>query len=289
MNIWKKIRRSNLFAAREFLEEREHFCVNAISRLNSGTVQNIWAAFEGAADTTASVSALLLYGNRMLFPVFRFSSEKIGEFKNNGMPLPLLFSLVLKGNSLHAAQGLADDMDLLENALEKKGVVPASKYDYELRSFDCSMDIPVKTPPGLTVRKAEYADIDELFPLQAAYEKEEVLPKGAEFNPALCRRVLESLIASNMVITAEIGGRLVGKININAQSYNRFQIGGNYVLPEYRSRGIARAMTAALIREFSPQKNHFTLFVKKINIPARKVYDNLGFKKIADYRITYFS
>lgn len=289
MNIWKKLRQTSQTDVISFLEERENYCVSAISRLNTGTIQNVWAAFGINTAKPSSVSALLLYGKRLLFPVFHFSSEKIEEFKKNGMPLPFLFPLALKSNPLHAAQGLANDMDLLEDALKTKGIVPSSKHDYELRSFDYAKDFSVKSPPGLIIRRARESDTGKLFPLQAGYEKEEVLPKGSEFNPALCRKILESLIADNLVLTAELEGKLAGKININAQSYNRLQIGGVYVLPEYRSRGIARAMTAALIREFSSQKNRFTLFVKKTNTPACKVYDSLGFEKIADYRISYFS
>jgi len=299
LNIWKKLRHSTQIVP--FLEERENYCVSAISRFNSGTLKNVWAAFKPNTPQTPSINALLLYGKRLLFPVFHYSSEMVEEFKHNGMPIPFLLAFILKRDSLHAAQGLADDMDLLESALEKKNIVPVSRYDYELRSFDCTGGEPspfgfggLSGPgrpdiTGLVIRRAEVSDIDALFPLQAAYEKEEVLPKGAELNPSSCRMILGSLIINKMILVAELEGRLVGKININAQSYNRFQIGGNYVAPEYRSHGIARAMTAALIREFSTQKNRFTLFVKKTNIPARKVYDNLGFTIIGDYRISYFS
>jgi predicted GNAT family acetyltransferase len=132
------------------------------------------------------------------------------------------------------------------------------------------------------------SDTDALFPLQTGYEKEEVLPPGAKFYPASCRKVLESLIVGNMIMTAELEGKLVGKININGYSNKYFQIGGVYVLPEYRNMGIARAMTFSLIREYAHIKKYFTLFVKKKNIPARRVYDNTGFEKIADYRITYY-
>ena len=294
MNIWKKIHRTGHTDIISFLKEREDYCVNAIARLNSGTINTIWAAYKPGTHKGSSICALLLYGKRFLFPVFNFSFEQTAEFKKHCLPLPFLFPFVLKNDPLHAIQGLAEDLDLLENALKKKGIVSASQYDYELRSFNNStakknQEITVKIPPGLLIRKAEASDLNQLLPLQAGYEKEEVLPKGAEFNPAACCRTVESLITEDLVLTAELKGKLVGKININAKSYNRFQIGGVYVLPEYRSTGIARAMTAALIREYTPFINHFILFVKKTNIPARKVYDKLGFTVIEDYRISYFS
>ena len=287
MNIWKKLWR--LTQIPPFLEEHEEYCVSAISRFNNKVIENVWASFGQNPAKEHSVRALLLYGKQLLFPVFGFAPEKTREYKKYGLPLPPLFPLFLKNENLHAAQGMADDMELLENALEGKGIIPISKYDYELRRFDYSADLPVTALPGLVIRRAEASDANELFPLQAAYEKEEVLPRGVQFNPALCRRILESLIADNVILAAELEGRLVGKININAESYNRFQIGGVYVLPEYRSLGIARAMTAVLINSFAPQKKRFTLFVKNNNTPARRAYDSLGFKVIGEYRISYYT
>jgi ribosomal protein S18 acetylase RimI-like enzyme len=297
MNMWKKLRKSHLSGVDAFLREREGGCVSAISRFCAGIINNVWAAvFPPAsspasplASSPASLSALLLYGKGLLFPVFHFSSAKKEEFLAEGMPLPLFFRQVLKNDPLHAVQGVADDMDILEAALRKKGLFPASSYDYELRVLTHSVPESGGTSlPGLLIRKPKTADTGALFPLQAGYEKEEVLPRGAQFDPAVCRKGIEYLIAGGMILTAELKGHLVGKININAQSHSCLQIGGVYVLPEYRSLGIAQAMTAALIRELTPLGKRFTLFVKKANAPARRVYDKLGFVKSGDYRISYY-
>jgi predicted GNAT family acetyltransferase len=80
----------------------------------------------------------------------------------------------------------------------------------------------------------------------------------------------------------------VGKININAESFTRLQIGGVYVDPACRGRGIGGALIAGFIRLFAFREKGFTLFVKKQNAAARRVYDRIGFTKLADYRIDYF-
>jgi len=329
VKFWKKLRKSALaggepaaFSAAAdggglegFLREREALCVNAVSRLYSGMIAHAWAAAApsrgaGAAAVTPAdrICGLLLYGKKILFPVFDFPPAAAAEFLQKVMPLPRFLALVVKSDPLHAAQGLAADMDMLEAALGKKGVFPSARYEYELRGLDCQRASFLKEPggtggpmggtggppgslcgpPGLAIRRAEMADAGALFPLQAGYEQEEVLPRGAAFNAESCRRGLERLLAGDMVLAAELEGRFVGKINVNARSLNFFQIGGVYVLPEYRRLGIARAMTAALVREFSALKGRFTLFVKKINAPALRVYESLGFTKTGDYRISYF-
>ncbi|GHV84933.1 hypothetical protein AGMMS50230_05410 [Spirochaetia bacterium] len=290
--MWKKAGKRKLPAVEAFLRRRECFCVGAVSRFLGGP-DYIWTAPSARQDHAGQdqLAALLLYCRQLLFPVFNLSPPEAAEFRMTGMPLPSFFSLVLLTMPLHAMQGLAEDMDLLEITLEKRKILPAVKFDYELRSFEADPENPPpvpKGPPGLIIRKSEPEDINGLFPLQAAYEKEEVLPPGAEFNPAVCLKGLEYLVAGNKTLTAELDGMLVGKININAQSFNRFQIGGVYVLPEFRNLGIARIMTVSLIRELSSRKKDFTLFVKKANAPARKVYDKIGFAKIGDYRINYY-
>ena len=302
MKFWKKLHKSPL--TEQFLRRREDYCVSAISRFNAGITNNVWAApsrrLQNKQPDSYTIYALLLYGRQMLFPVFDFPESQSKEISAKGLPLPLFFPTILKNNLLHAAQGLAPDMDILEKALQKNGFFSASRYDYELRSLELAENgstggnhaginsLAGNTPPGLMFRRAEMADTDALYPLQAAYETEEVLPQGAQLNPVHCRLGLERLITAQSVLAAQLDGKLVGKININAQSYTRFQIGGVYVLPEFRGLGIAQAMTAALIREFAPQKNRFTLFVKKGNIAAIRVYDKIGYKKIGDYRIAYY-
>ena len=302
MKFWKKLHKSPI--TEQFLRRHEDYCVSAISRFNAGIVNNVWAApsrrLQNKQPDGNTINALLLYGRQMLFPVFDFSESQIEEINAKGLPLPLFFPTILKNNSLHAVQGLALDMDILEKSLQKIGFFSASRYDYELRSLEIAeIDsskgqgtgknrLAENTPPGLIIRRAEMADTDALYPLQAAYETEEVLPEGAQLNPAHCRMGLERLIAAHSVLAAQLDGHLVGKININAQSYTRFQIGGVYVLPEFRGLGIAQAMTTAMINEFAQQKKRFTLFVKKANAPAIRVYDKIGYKKIGDYRITYY-
>jgi predicted GNAT family acetyltransferase len=130
--------------------------------------------------------------------------------------------------------------------------------------------------------------MDELFILQSGYEKEEVLPAGADFNPAVCRWNLERILAEERVLAAELDGRLVGKINTSAGSFTRNLIGGVYVHPDFRSRGIAQRMTAEFTGTLIAEGRGISLFVKKRNLSAKTVYRRLGFTAVGDYRISYY-
>jgi predicted GNAT family acetyltransferase len=269
--FWKK---PGLFSSGEtetFLRKRERYCVGACYRYRAMRDQShCWSAKNG----------FLLYLRRTLFPVFNFGEE------TRRLALPRRLEKILAEERLHAAQGLIRDMELLEPALS--GIVPSETTDYNLMELDHAREITGSPNRNITLRVPGPEDVDALFPLQAGYDQEEVLPQAAIFNPAVCRKNLEMIVSAGLILAAEYEGRLVGKININAESFTRLQIGGVYVDPACRGRGIGSALIAGFIRLFAFRKKGFTLFVKKQNVAARRVYDRIGFTKLADYRINYY-
>ena len=271
--------------AKAFLLKREKFCVAACARFirineNHGRV---WC-LEPNSGSSGELSALLLYSNRGLFPVF-------GE--NITIPAPDLLNRFPGRVKIHAVQGLRRDTDLLEALMEKQGYFPAEKFDYHLMSLDSGTNldpcvIAKNSPDGLVMRKPLPEDEDQLFALQAAYEKEEVLPEKSGFDAAHCRLNLKRIISSEHVLVAELGGKVVGKINTSAASFRRYQIGGVYVLPGYRGHGIGLNMTVRFTEFLLADGKGLTLFVKKRNAAAVKIYRKAGFNVLADYRISYY-
>jgi predicted GNAT family acetyltransferase len=164
------------------------------------------------------------------------------------------------------------------------------RIDYDLMTLDKQPfhECFCRGPSDLVLRMPAQDDADELYRLQAAYEEEEVIPRGGSFYPAACRKTLEKLLKSDQILIACLGKKIVGKININAVSFTRCQIGGVYVRPEYRGLGIAVKMSAVFLKKLTAEGRGITLFVKKRNSAARKVYLRLGFEIRGDYRISYY-
>jgi ribosomal protein S18 acetylase RimI-like enzyme len=233
-----------------------------------------------------TIRAMILHSGGMLFPIF-------GNIPD--LPLPRFLKGFLNRGFLgrppvHAVQGLLDDAEILETILTNLGYPAAEHRDYDLMALDNppERESPGAGPGGLVFRKPGFTDLEAMLPLQAGYEKEEVLPNGAIFDPASCRLNLSSTLAREQSLIACLEHRIVGKINTNAASFTRLQIGGVYVLPEYRGMGIGRRMTAVFVEELIKQGRRLTLFVKK-NIPAaQKIYRQVGFKAVGDYRISYY-
>jgi ribosomal protein S18 acetylase RimI-like enzyme len=276
---WRRISKKNIAPLEVFLKTEEPYCVAACSRIlhNTPSRNELWGLF----NAEGIVEALLLCFHRSFFPVFK---------GNAAIPIPHFLHYHLLLNPIHALQGLVSDAVIFENAIARLGRTPREKRDYDL--MELAKEPPAAYfsagPGDLEIRKPEAGDIEDVFQLQAAYEKEEVLPEGSELNLPGCRRSAEYIVTRNHSFIAVLDGKSVGKINSNAASYNYRQAGGVYVLPEYRGRGIAQRLGAVFVRSVLADGKKVTLFVKKKNTTAKKLYAKLGFAVIGDYRINYY-
>ena len=275
---WKKITREDLQKATDLLVENEKKYVGACGRfLARAAGDPVWIL----SNKKNEIAALAVNSRSTLIPV-------LGA--NNGIPIPDFPGHFLLNRQIHSLQGLKEEVLLFEKTMAKTGRKISDLYDYDLMSLDYYDE---KRNAGLNsvnlvLRVPTLADLNAITPLQAAYEIEEVIPAGSSFNPAASRINTSNLIANGRMLAAEVNGRIVGKIHVNAVSFTRFQVGGVYVHPDFRGLGIGRRMTAGFIASLLNESRGVTLFVKKTNQPARKLYEGLGFTVKGDYRITYY-
>jgi len=273
---WRKIPKSEYHRAEVYLRALERFCVAASARflcIGEGR-GHVWQL----PKPDGEISALLLHSRRTLFPVFGGSRR---------VPGPRFLSRFLGKVSIHAVQGLREDAEILEGLMQEQGYFAAEQIEYHLMSLDNAPAIGTG-PAGLKLRSPLPEDEETLFTLQSAYEQEEVLSVKSVFNPAVSRLNLQQLLSRERVLVAELNGQVIGKINTSAQSFTRFQIGGVYVRPDCRGLGIGAKMIAVFAQSLLAQDRGLTLFVKKRNPAACKVYRKAGFSILADYRITYY-
>ena len=271
------MRKRDASGAEALLREHERYYVGACGKfLDRGpSGDQIWALRGKAGEP----SALIIHAKSTLLPVLCGAKE---------IPAPRFSGGLFGPVTVHSVQGLRGEAIAMETALEKMGRKTAENIDYDLMAIDTAPNAGCAGPPGLVLRIPMYTDLDAIAALQAGYEQEEVLPRGAVFNPATSRINTARIIEKARILGAELEGRLVGKINVSAVSFTRFQVGGVYVHPDFRGMGIARRMAAEFIGSLIAEGRGVTLFVKKSNPAARKVYDSLGLSVIGDYRISYY-
>jgi ribosomal protein S18 acetylase RimI-like enzyme len=283
---WRRVKRRNLISCETFLRDREKCCVSACSRFRSRARGDRFWTFPAPAGTDGrdgENAALLFYHHRILFPVFAASSL-------HKIPVPHFLGRFVMLNPLHAIQGVPAVTEIFEEALDSLDYEKTDQFDYDLMSLDQEPDMASLRagPADLVLFKPGTEDLEEMLPLQADYDREEVLPRGSEFKLENSRLNLGYIINKEQLLAAKLEGKIVGKINTNAVSFTRFQIGGVYVHPDYRGLGIARRMTAALTATLFSRGKAVTLFVKKQNAAARSVYAKVGFEATTDYRICYY-
>ena len=141
---------------------------------------------------------------------------------------------------------------------------------------------------GVRVRRSGPGDAARLFPLQRAYELEEVVLDPALFRDAACLKLLRQGLREELVFHAARDDRPLAKAGTNARGYGVDQIGGVYTVPSERGRGLARIVMAALLEAIFAEKPVACLFVKKGNGPAIALYERLGFATVGGYVISYY-
>jgi len=275
---WRKMKKRQIAQTESLLKSQERWCMNACNRyINRNPKEdNVWLLRNKAGE----MFALMAHIKQSLLPVL------CGQ-KN--IPPPHFLRGLFGTVPIHSLQGKKEDVLIMEAALEKIGLYAAEKIDYDLMCIDRPPEnFHMGSLAGLIIRKPQSSDIDALAALQAAYEQEEVIPSAAEFNAAVSRLNTERIFSKEQMLVAELDGHLIGKINTNAATFSRYQVGGVYVAPDYRDRGIARRMAGEFITGLVAQGRGISLFVKKSNPCARRVYQRIGFEIVGDYRISYY-
>ena len=275
---WRKIKRRQVPEAEALLQSQERWCMNACSRFLSRRALKgrVWTL--GGSD--GKIAALAVLSRQTLLPVL-CDQKKI--------PSPRFLCGIFGAVPIYSLQGKIEDTEIMASALEKIGLSATENIDYDMMYIDRAPgDFKSAGPAGLVIREPKPSDMDALAMLHGAYEREEVLPSTAEFNAAVSRLNTERLFASEQLLVAELDGRLVGKVNTNATAFTRCQVGGVYVHPDYRGRGIARRMTGEFVTDLVSHGWGVSLFARKSNPSARRVYQRLGFAINGDYRISYY-
>jgi len=275
---WRKMKSRESPVAEALLKSHERWCMNACSRyINRKSLKGeVWTLH----DETGEISALAVYARRGLLPVL------CGQ---NHVPPPHFLNSLFGSAPIYSLQGRKDDVLIMEAEMEKIGLFATEKANFDLMCIDKPPDgFRSSGPTGLVIRKPKFADMDSLVALHAEYEKEEVLPVGRKLNPASSRMNMEKIFSKEQILVAELDGRVIGKINTNAVTFTRYQVGGVYVHPAYRGLGIARRMAGEFTTGLVAQGRGISLFVKKSNLAARRVYQGIGFEILDNYRINYY-
>lgn len=154
-------------------------------------------------------------------------------------------------------------------------------YDQRLYVLDHATEPP--TVPGF--RRARDGDIPELAAHAAAMEIEDLGQDPNEESPTAHLAAVKDRVRSGRTWVVEEGGRIVFQVNVGTTSRLGCQIGGTYVPPEARGRGLAKAGVLATAAWLLGRYPRVTLHVNEANTPAVRVYERCGFRRDAPMRL----
>ena len=141
----------------------------------------------------------------------------------------------------------------------------------------------------LTIRAASPGDFQKLWPLERHYQMEEVIRSGREVSEYRLRELFRAALKRQSIYMAIRNGEAVGKAGTNARGFTYDQVGGVFVTPKYRRRGIAAELMRVLMNAIHRGGRGACLFVKESNSAALNLYRGLGLGDRGGFRISYWS
>lgn len=285
---WKRLQAADLPALEAYLRSREEEAAGFIGRLlKDGRFRSpppfrsslaIAVEEEGPGPGERRVlGAVLRNDSGLVFPLL---PPEPARGRSEGLPSAL-------AEGISSTIGPARDVRRFEAAF---GLRPLVVVDYNLMSRPVGLGAPrpCAKQPGLVIYRARPDDLGRLIPLQEAYEVEEVLTSIHTFDGGASRAGLVRSLRDQVVFWASYGGSAVAKGGTNARAFTLDQLGGIFVAPPFRRRGIGQALVTNLVGSLAAEGRGSVLFVKTMNEAAITLYEGLGFQVLGEYRADYF-
>ncbi len=265
-----------------FLLTNEHKCVSLVSRFLKNDTKIVYIIDErniiwGVLSISSGGQILHCLESDSILPIVEEYFAMNGPQK--------LFSIIGEQKYTDA---------IAKIFLKRFGTVPKAQTEYALMEFNEAFTFEKNDPKkraflsSCEVFDCKDSDFDAIFPIQKAYELEEVLVDKSKFNEKNTRILLRRNIQSGEVFAVRHSGKIVGKASINARGQNCIQLGGIFTEMGFRNHGIATHLVKTLTERFKSEGKTIVLFVKKTNMTAINVYKNCGFMPFNDYKIMYY-
>jgi GNAT superfamily N-acetyltransferase len=277
---WRAARAEDGSALVEFLCRDEIACAGASARVR--TAERGCTAYldeEGGGIRGALVATT----NGLVLPVLPYG---VGD------PAGLAAVLGEARWPVHSIMGASASVKAAEAAMP---IPPGTRIAYRLMSLareawrgSAAHASAAAAAEGVRVHRSGIGDAALLFPLQRAYELEEVVIDRGLWSDAACLRMLRQGLRDDLIFHVVRDGRALAKAGTNARGYAVDQIGGVFTVPAERGRGLARIVMAALLEAIFAEKPIASLFVKTTNTHAIALYERLAFRTVGGYAISYF-
>lgn len=160
------------------------------------------------------------------------------------------------------------------------------RHDQHLYKLDRETQRPLSTsgdPPGY--RLAQAIDRDAIAAGSAEMELQDTGVNPRDVDAVHHLSVVTERIRAGRTHVIARNGEIVFQVNVGTTHSLGCQIGGTWVPPIYRGQGLATIGIAATCKRLLSSHPCVTLHVNERNIPAVRVYERVGFQKVAPFRL----
>ncbi|MBA2322063.1 MAG: GNAT family N-acetyltransferase [Deltaproteobacteria bacterium] len=163
---------------------------------------------------------------------------------------------------------------------------PRLRYDQRLYTLARVPEAPLEAG----FRLAAAADQPRLLLPSARMEEEDLGRNPMLHDPVQHDTIVRDRIRARRTWVIEREGEIVFHINVGTQLPHACQVGGTYVPPAWRGRGLAsagmRALARAILLGRAPELSRMlTLHVNEANLPAVRCYEQAGFERSIPFRL----
>ena len=159
---------------------------------------------------------------------------------------------------------------------------PQARIRYEQRLYVCT---EVTAGPELEIRPAPLGQAESLADMAGQMMLEDLGEDPRVYDPEGHRRLVAERIRAGRTMIGTEGDRIVFKVDVGTRFDRGCQVGGTFVPPEWRGRGLATQGMRAVCRRLLRDVPMVTLHVNEANLPAVRSYEATGFRRSAPFRL----
>ena len=171
-----------------------------------------------------------------------------------------------------------ETMALWKRLCEESFTQWASPREIRDRQYIMRLDSPAGVTPDLRVVPLGTRFLDPYFEAAKAMYAEEV---GVSPNDIQAYRShITRLMMRGMTYGLVDKDHVIFKVDVVADAGGVAQIGGVWLSPSFRGRGLAASLMATVANDLLTRWNTITLYVNWYNIPAIAMYTRIGFTTV---------